>query len=96
MKYDAAARAEEVKELEEAIRRLTPRSAKLRERAMQVYPDGDISAARKFAPYPFYAVRGEGAYIWDIDGNRYLDCCMCFGVTLLGHRPAPIMKALAE
>ncbi len=59
MKYDAAERIKEIEGLEGAIRRITPRSAELRKRAIEVYPDGDISAARKFAPYPFYASRGE-------------------------------------
>jgi len=89
-------RVKEIEELENAIRRLTPRSAAMRKRAFEVLPDGDISAARKFAPYPFYAAGGDGAYIWDIDDNRYLDCCMVFGVALLGHRPPSVMKAVAE
>ena len=89
-------RIKEIEELKESLRRLTPRSAAFHERALEVYPAGDISAARKFDPWPFYADRGEGAYIWDVDGNRYIDCCMCFGVLLLGHRPSPVMKALGE
>jgi glutamate-1-semialdehyde 2,1-aminomutase len=82
--------------IEEKVRKRTPKSAKLFQRATEIYPDGEISAARMFDPWPFYAAKGEGAYIWDVDGNRYLDCCMCYGVLLLGHRPAPIMKAVSE
>ncbi|MBL7063412.1 MAG: aspartate aminotransferase family protein [Anaerolineae bacterium] len=82
-------------ELLEALRQRNPKSGEIWERAQKVYPGGEISAARTFDPYPFYVQRAEGAYLWDIDGNRYLDCCMCYGVHLLGHRPAPVMEALA-
>jgi glutamate-1-semialdehyde 2,1-aminomutase len=81
-------------ELLQALRRCTPRSGELWERAQKVYPGGEISAARTFDLYPFYATRADGAYIWDADRNRYIDCCMCYGVHLLGHRPAAVIEAL--
>ncbi|MGD1714037.1 amino acid adenylation domain-containing protein [Dapis sp. BLCC M172] len=37
--------------------------------------------------YPIVAERAKGAYIWDIDGNEYIDITMGFGVHLLGHNP---------
>lgn len=64
--------------------------------SQSLYPRGEISAARKFDPWPFYAARAEGAYIWDVDGNRYIDCCMCYGTLLLGHAPAPVVRALQQ
>jgi len=85
-----------VEQLKEEIRKRMPKSGEINRRAQQIYPHGEISAARDFDPWPFYATKGEGAYIWDIDGNRYLDCCMCYGVALLGHRPPPIIKAMKE
>lgn len=85
-----------VEELKDEIRRRTPKSAKLFQRATEIFPDGEISAARMFDPWPFYAVKGEGPYIWDLDGNRYTDCCMCYGVLLLGHRPPHVIDALAD
>jgi len=45
-------------------------------------------------PYPIYVERGKGAYVWDIDGNRYIDCAMSFGVHVLGHGPEVVLKAL--
>jgi glutamate-1-semialdehyde 2,1-aminomutase len=62
--------------------------------AQSLYPRGEISAARKFDPWPFYAARAEGPCIWDVDGNRYIDCCMCYGTLLLGHAPAPVVRAI--
>jgi glutamate-1-semialdehyde 2,1-aminomutase len=47
-------------------------------------------------PYPVYVARSKGAYTWDIDGNRYIDCAMSFGVHVLGHGPETVLKALHE
>jgi len=38
--------------------------------------------------------RGEGPWIWDVDGNRYLDLVGSWGPLILGHRPAPVLTAL--
>ncbi len=35
--------------------------------------------------YPSFAERGEGAYVWDVDGNRYLDFILGYGTIVLGH-----------
>ena len=55
-----------------------------------------MSGARKMEPYPVYVERSKGAYTWDIDGNRYIDCAMSYGVHVLGHGPEPVLKALHE
>jgi glutamate-1-semialdehyde aminotransferase/acyl carrier protein len=44
--------------------------------------------------YPVAAIRAEGAHVVDIDGNRYVDFTMGFGVHLFGHGPAFIADAL--
>ena len=41
-------------------------------------------------------VKGEGSYLWDIDGNRYLDFTMGIGVCNLGHCYSRVTKALQE
>ena len=87
-------RKERNKELKQLIRERIPKTGKVYGRAVEVYPHGQISAVRGFDPWAFYAVKGEGAYIWDIDGNKYIDCCMCYGVLLLGHRPPSIIESL--
>ena len=87
-------REQRIEELKDQVRRRTPISGDLFHRALEVYPNGEISAARGFDPYPFYVERAEGPYIWDVDGNRYIDCCMCYGVHLLGHRPPVVTEAL--
>jgi glutamate-1-semialdehyde aminotransferase/3-oxoacyl-(acyl-carrier-protein) synthase/acyl carrier protein len=46
--------------------------------------------------YPIVADRGEGARLWDVDGNEYVDLTMGWGVHLLGHNPPTVMSALRE
>lgn len=47
-----------------------------------------------YTRYPVSLVRGEGSYIWDAEGNRYLDFFPGWGCGLLGHCPGPIVKAV--
>jgi glutamate-1-semialdehyde 2,1-aminomutase len=81
-------------ELVNALEAATPASGALWQASQDVVPGGLLSLARKFKPYPFYTKRGDGPYIWDVDENRYIDCCMSYGVLLLGHRPAVVLEAL--
>jgi glutamate-1-semialdehyde 2,1-aminomutase len=58
-----------------------------------------VSASMRFHPYlgrPFYHVRGEGAYIFDLDGNRFIDYNMSNGATMLGHNHAGVRAAIQE
>ena len=65
-------------ELLQALEAMTPRSGERWRQAQFVLPGGLSSGARIFEPYPFYTQRADGGYIWDIDGNRYIDCCMSY------------------
>jgi glutamate-1-semialdehyde 2,1-aminomutase len=84
------------KELLDALAKQTQESGKFWEESQEYVPGGLLSLARKFKPYPFYTQRGEGAYIWDVDENRYIDCAMSYGVLLLGHRPPVVEEAIKE
>ncbi|RJQ48582.1 MAG: aminotransferase class III-fold pyridoxal phosphate-dependent enzyme [Desulfobacteraceae bacterium] len=44
--------------------------------------------------YPIVSTRSSGAYIWDLDGNRWVDVTLGFGVGLLGHSPPFVTEAL--
>lgn len=46
--------------------------------------------------YPIISTRAEGAKLWDLDGNEYLDLTMGFGVNLFGHNPAFIQNVIAD
>ena len=46
--------------------------------------------------YPICLTRGEGSYVWDSEENRYLDLFPGWGCNLLGHCPAPVVKAVQD
>lgn len=49
-----------------------------------------------YARFPVSLVRGEGSYIWDAEGNRYLDFFPGWGCNLLGHCPGPVVEAVQD
>jgi len=49
-----------------------------------------------YTRFPVSLVRGEGSYVWDSEGNRYLDFFPGWGCNLLGHCPAPVVEAVRE
>ena len=54
-------------------RQLTPKSAAFFEQAEQSLVGGVTGNLRFFKPYPLYFESGDGAYMTDIDGNRYIE-----------------------
>ena len=46
--------------------------------------------------YPIVADRSEGARIWDIDGNEYIDLLSCFGANFLGYKREDVTQAMIE
>jgi predicted acetylornithine/succinylornithine family transaminase len=46
--------------------------------------------------YPICLARGEGSYVWDVEGRRYLDLFPGWGCNLLGHCPPPVVQAVQE
>lgn len=60
------------------------------ERANQVIPGGVNSPVRAFKAVgcdPIFVDRGEGAYLYDVDGNRYIDYIQSWGPMIFGHAP---------
>jgi acetylornithine/N-succinyldiaminopimelate aminotransferase len=49
-----------------------------------------------YVRYPVNLVRGEGSYVWDSEGNRYLDLFPGWGCNLLGHCPPAVVQAVQE
>ncbi len=45
---------------------------------------------------PVCIVRGEGSFVWDAEGKRYLDLFPGWGCNILGHCPAPVVRAVQE
>lgn len=75
----------------------TYRSYEICKEISKYIPGGVGSQVRWFNPYPFYIERGEGAWIWDVDGNAYIDYIMAWGPLLFGHaRPKSVLEALRK
>src|SRR5215475_11796728 len=75
------------------------RSHKLFERARQLMPGGVNSPARALGGVggePIVVERGEGAYLWDIDGDRYIDYVGSWGPIILGHSHPAVVAAIAN
>lgn len=49
-----------------------------------------------YTRYPLALERGEGSYVWDAEGKRYLDFFPGWGCNLLGHCPEPVVRAVQE
>ena len=77
----------------------TSRSEQLFSDAQSLMPGGVSSPVRAFKSVggvPRFIEKGEGAYMEDVDGNRYIDYVMSFGPLLLGHAPEAVTTAVAE
>jgi len=75
------------------------RSDGLFERAQWVIPGGVNSPVRSFRSvggHPYFVARGEGAHVWDVDGNRLLDFVQSYGASLLGHAHPAVVAAVRQ
>ena len=69
------------------------------ERARRVIPGGVNSPARAFGAVggqPLFIARGEGPFLFDIDGNQYLDYVGSWGPLILGHAHPRVVRAVEE
>jgi glutamate-1-semialdehyde 2,1-aminomutase len=72
----------------------TRRSGEYFARANAVMPGGVPSSFQRSEPWPVYLERGQGARVWDVDGNEYLDFHNGFGVMCVGHANPVIAAAV--
>jgi glutamate-1-semialdehyde 2,1-aminomutase len=73
------------------------RSKALFRRATQLMPGGVNSPARAFGAVggePIVIERGAGAYLWDVDGNQYIDYVGSWGPLILGHAHPAVVSAV--
>lgn len=73
--------------------------AALYDRACRVIPAGVNSPVRAFQSVggtPVFISRGSGAYVWDVDGQRYIDYVGSWGPLILGHADADVVGAVQE
>ncbi|MBW3567520.1 MAG: aminotransferase class III-fold pyridoxal phosphate-dependent enzyme [Proteobacteria bacterium] len=71
-----------------------PRSSEIHRRARRVLPDGASRNTVIIRPHPIYVESGHGAWITDVDGNRYLDVNNNYTSIILGHADPVIDEAV--
>ncbi|MFM7094527.1 MAG: glutamate-1-semialdehyde 2,1-aminomutase [Actinomycetota bacterium] len=72
-------------------------NASLYERSARAIPGGVNSSIRAFKAVggsPYIVARAEGAHVWDVEGNRYVDLVQSYGAVILGHAHPAVTAAL--
>ena len=75
------------------------RSKELFERAQKTIPGGVNSPVRAFKSVggtPLFIKKAKGTYLYDVDGNKYIDYIASWGPMILGHAYEPVIKAIQE
>src|SRR3989338_9208859 len=73
------------------------RSSRLFARSQKVIPGGVNSPVRAFRSVgrdPLFIAKAKGPYVWDADGNKYIDLVGSWGPMILGHAHPPVVRAL--
>lgn len=73
------------------------KSAELYEKAKNYFPGGVNSPVRAFKSVygsPLFIERGDKAYLWDADGNKFIDFCCSWGPLILGHNHEAVHEAV--
>ena len=74
----------------------TPRSMAMQAEAVKYLPGGSSRTTAYFKPYPFFAEHGDGHYVYDVDGNRYLDFMLNATSLILGHAHPEVVQVIQE
>jgi len=74
----------------------TAASSRFFDRLSESMPGANTRTATFFAPHPLTMARGEGAYVWDADGNRFIDLVNNYTSLVHGHSAPKIVEALRE
>ncbi len=82
--------------IEEHYRAATEKSAQLAKRAERVMPGGDTRTTTYHRPYPLTLKRGEGPFVWDVDGNKYVDLLGNYTSLVHGNAYPPIVEAVTK
>jgi glutamate-1-semialdehyde 2,1-aminomutase len=75
---------------------LLTKSKELYEKAVVSVPGGVHSNSRFKTPHPIYFKKADGAFIEDVDGNRYIDCIMGNGSIILGHNDSDFKERMLD
>lgn len=83
-------------DVHEQLKAKTSKSYQFSLDAQSYMPGGVTANIKYFDPYPIVMQRGSGAYLFDIDGNEYIDYLLSYGSLMLGHGHPKVQKALAD
>ncbi|MFA4869323.1 MAG: glutamate-1-semialdehyde 2,1-aminomutase [Pedobacter sp.] len=75
------------------------KSAELYEKAKNYFPGGVNSPVRAFKSVygtPLFIQKGDGCFVWDADGNQFIDFCASWGPLILGHNNAKVREKVTE
>jgi glutamate-1-semialdehyde 2,1-aminomutase len=92
----ATAESPAAREVRERFAERTPKSAAVFERAREAFPGGDFRRAAFLGPNPTYIDHAQGAYLYDIDGNRYLDLNGNWTAMVAGHSHPHVVQAVQD
>jgi ornithine--oxo-acid transaminase len=67
-----------------------------RPRAADLIAAESLYGAKNYKPLDVVLTRGEGAYVWDVDGRRYLDCLSAYSAVNQGHCHPKILQAMVD
>src|SRR5512134_3403367 len=62
----------------------------------QALEEAERYSAHNYHPLPVVLARGEGVYVWDLEGRRYLDMLSAYSALNQGHRHPRIIQALKD
>jgi glutamate-1-semialdehyde 2,1-aminomutase len=82
--------------IEDIYQSQRPKSKKIYEDAILYLPGGDTRTATYFEPYPHFIERGQGPYIFDIDGNKLIDFQNNYTALIHGHGHIPTKEAIKD
>lgn len=80
----------------ELYKNKTFESMQLHLRAREIFPGGVNHNIRFFKPYPFYTIKAKGKYLYDTDGNKYVDFWCGHWALILGHSPKIVKDKLIK
>ncbi|MHA1405954.1 MAG: aspartate aminotransferase family protein [Candidatus Heimdallarchaeaceae archaeon] len=83
-------------EIVQKYEKMRPKSKELFNKAKKYLPGGGTRNITYFYPYPFYVTKGEGYYLEDVDGNKYIDVQNNMTVLLHGHAHPKVTKILQK
>ena len=84
------------KDAEEKFSETNPKSLSHFKLSCNSMPGGNTRTGMYYSPFPLAMSKGEGAYLWDLDGHRYIDYAGDFSAGLFGHSNPIIHSAIKK